>query len=219
MWSVTTKPSTESPRNSSRSFEASSAVSAHHDRWAMACWRSSTSPGACRSRRASASSSARRSPGGSVSSGSLELGDYVVDGVTNGLELLQVLVLDPEADRPLPQLLLQTLDQLDQGERVGVEVLGERRSLADGAGIDLQDVGELVADHLEDLTTVERAFLDMGLSGHCCSWLLGSLDVRIVPVSGGRRRPARPGAGRGPRAPGAVGATARPAALSGARPG
>src|SRR2546421_11418026 len=155
MWSVTTSPSTESPRNSSRSFEASSAVSAHHDRWAMACWSSSTSPGACPSRRASASSSVRRSPGRSVSSGGLELGDHVVDRVAHGLEILQVLVLDPKADRPLPQLLLQALDQLDQGQRVGVEVLGERRSLADGGGIDLQDVGELVADHLEDLAAVE----------------------------------------------------------------
>src|SRR5213079_3146757 len=124
----------------------------------------------CPSRRASASSSVRRSPGRSVSSGGLELGDHVVDRVAHGLEILQVLVLDPKADRPLPQLLLQALDQLDQGQRVGVEVLGERRSLADGGGIDLQDVGELVADHLEDLAAVERAFLDMGLSGHLCSW-------------------------------------------------
>src|SRR5207249_11890470 len=100
-------------RNSNRSVDASSTVSAHHDRCAMACWSSSTSPGACPSRRASASISARRSPGGSGSSGGLELGDHVVDGVTDGLEVLQVFVLDPKADGPLPQLLLQPLDELD----------------------------------------------------------------------------------------------------------
>src|SRR5437899_6861960 len=157
MWSVTTRPSTESPRNSNRSFEASSAVSAHHDRWAMACWSSWTSSGACPSRRASASISTRRSPGGSGSSGRLELGDHVVDSVTDGLEVLQVLVLDPKPDRSLPQLLLQALDQLDEGEGVGIEVFGEGCPLADSGGIDLEDVRELVADHLEDLAPVERA--------------------------------------------------------------
>src|SRR5438270_8943501 len=213
MWSVTTTPSTESPRNSRRSFEASSVVSAHHDLWAMACWRSSTSPGSCPSRRASASISARHGPCGSDSSGGLELGDHVVDGVTDGLEILQVLVLDPEPHRPLPQLLLETLDQLDEGERVGVEVLGERGALADGGGVDLQDVGELVADYLEDLATVERAFLDMGLSGHCCSWghstsgsyrYQADAAVSMIPEPAfvPRRRPPGPAMCRGDGPPG-----------------
>src|SRR5258708_6786712 len=198
MWSVTIRPSTESPRNSRRSFEASSMVSAHQDRWAIACWRRSTSPGSCPSRRASASISARRAPCSSGSSGGLELGDHVVDGVTDGLEILQVLVLDPEPDRPLPQLLLEALDQLDEGQRIGVEVLGERGPLADGAGIDLQDVCELVADHLEDLATIERAFLDMGLSGHCCSWGHSTSGSYRYHADVAVRSPPRPAVSSGP---------------------
>ena len=68
--------------------------------------------------------------------------------------------------RALAQLLLEGLDQLDQGQRVGLEVVGERVALVDVARVDLEDVGEPVTDQLEDLLAVERALLDMGLGGH-----------------------------------------------------
>ena len=39
-----------------------------------------------------------------------------------------------EADRTLPELLLERLDQLDQGQGVGIEILGEGRGLRDVDG-------------------------------------------------------------------------------------
>ena len=58
----------------------------------------------------------------------------VVDGVADRLQVLQVLVLDAEADGALGQLLLEGLDQLDEGERVGLQVVGERLAFVMAAG-------------------------------------------------------------------------------------
>ena len=69
-------------------------------------------------------------------------------------------------DRALAELLLDRLDQLDQRQRVGVEVVDEGLSLRDRRRVDLQDVGEAVADDLEDGLAVERALLHVGLSRH-----------------------------------------------------
>ena len=55
----------------------------------------------------------------------LQPADDVVDGVPHRLQVLEVLVVDAEADRALAQLLLEGLDQLDQGQGVGLEVVGE----------------------------------------------------------------------------------------------
>ncbi len=84
----------------------------------------------------------------------------------NRLQVLEVLVLDAEPDRALAQLFFQRLDQLDQGERVGLEVVDERLTLADRRRLDLQDVGQPVTDDLEDGVAVERSFDDVGLRGH-----------------------------------------------------
>src|SRR5438132_9077631 len=118
-WSVTTSPSTASPRNSSRSLDSVPGFSAHHERWARAKVKRASSwkwrPTRCR-REASASCS--------VSSTALsEAGDHVVDGIAHRLQVLEVLVVDAEPHRPLAELLLQRFHELDQGERVGVEVL------------------------------------------------------------------------------------------------
>ena len=51
---------------------------------------------------------------------------HVVDGVPHGAKLFEVLVIDAESDRALAQLLFEGFHQLDQGQGVGVEVLGER---------------------------------------------------------------------------------------------
>ena len=64
------------------------------------------------------------------------------------------------------ELLLERLDELDQGERVGVEVVDERLALADRRRLDLEDVGQAVADDLEDLVASERALFDVGLGRH-----------------------------------------------------
>src|SRR5829696_1057119 len=176
MWSVTTSPSTASPRNSRRSFEGWPGVSAHQERWATARSRSSGSPKvwprrAARPVRASAggrrsgraSDATRRS---AVAVRALEAGADVVDGITDRPEVLEVLVLDAEAAGPLRQLLFDGLDQLDQREGVGLQVVGERRPLGDAGGIDLQDVGQPVPDEREDLGAPARASVNLGVCSH-----------------------------------------------------
>ena len=60
----------------------------------------------------------------------LEPADDVVDGVAHRLQVLEVLVVDAEADGALAELLLQRLHQLDEGQAVGLEVVGEALPLA-----------------------------------------------------------------------------------------
>ena len=55
----------------------------------------------------------------------LQPADDVVDGVAHRLQVLEVFVVDAEADRALAELLLEGLDQLDEGQRVGIEVVRE----------------------------------------------------------------------------------------------
>src|SRR3954452_24941392 len=109
MWSVTTSPRTASPRNSRRSFDSSPSFSEHQDRCATEC-RSSSASTKDQPRRPANASRARACSG--------ESGADVVDGVTHGLQVLEVFVLDPEPDGALAHLLLDRLDQLDQGEGV-----------------------------------------------------------------------------------------------------
>ena len=117
---ATMSPSTASPRNSKRSLDgAPPSCSPHQLRCARACCRRLRSPKVWPSRAAStAAPSAPASP-------LLELGDHVVDGVPHGPEVFEVFILDPEPHGALPQLFLEGLHQLDQSQRVGVEILGE----------------------------------------------------------------------------------------------
>src|SRR5579885_2330970 len=144
MWSVTTRPRTASPRNSRRSFDSEPGFSAHQLRWASAADSRPRSANGLPSRSWSASSPA------TGSRSSLRSEEHVVDCVSHRLEVGQVLVVDVEADRALAQLLLERLHQLDEGERVGVEVVDERVALVHRRGVDLEDVGEAVTDQLED---------------------------------------------------------------------
>src|SRR5919202_3554133 len=100
--------STLSPRNSSRSYE--DARSGAHDACVKTC-----------STRSRGRSSISRS-----SSPELLVRGDVVDGLTDGLDLLSVVVGDLD-----PELVLQLHDQLHQVERVRVEVFLERRLLCD----------------------------------------------------------------------------------------
>jgi hypothetical protein len=95
-----------------------------------------------------------------------EPGEDVIDGVAHRLDVLEVFVLDAEAHAALGQLLLEGLGELDEREGVGVEVVGERVAFVDGRRLDFEDVGKAVADQVEDLLTIHRATLDMGLGGH-----------------------------------------------------
>ena len=100
----------------------------------------------------------------------------VVDGVAHRLQVLEVLVVDAEPDGALAELLLERLDQLDQGERVGVEVVGERVALVDGRRVDLEDVGQAVAD--EARTTSLR-----GSSGPCSTWVSAGTGTLLATAS------------------------------------
>ena len=64
-----------------------------------------------------------------------------------------------------PSVLLERLDELDQRQRVGVEVVDERLALGDGRRVDLEDVGEAVADDLEDLVAFDGACSGLGWHG------------------------------------------------------
>src|SRR5688572_9057724 len=157
MWSVTTRPSTASPRNSRRSFDRIPACSEHHER--------------CATARRSSSGSAKSQPIRPASEASAwscsgKSGADVVDGVAHGLQVLEVFVLDPEADGALAHLLFDGLDELDECEGICLEVVDERLAFGDLARLDLEDVGEPVSDELEDLCAVHRTLFDVGLCGH-----------------------------------------------------
>src|ERR1700722_12353345 len=129
------RPSTASPRNSRRSLDgAPPSCSPHQLRWASACWRRLMSLNSWPNRSASAAApSAPASP-------RLELGVDVVNGVSDGSEIFKVFIIDAEPHGPLPQFLFQPLDQLDQRQGVGVEVLHKRRPFGDRRRVCLQNV-------------------------------------------------------------------------------
>src|ERR671911_1055167 len=135
--SETARLTTASPRNSSRSLcpRAASGCS-----WSQLLWTS-----ACASRSRSRMGSPRRSvsaSAGCMTPRAWELGAAlvdVVDGVLHGPDLLGVLVGDLG-----PELLFEAHDELDEVQRIGVEVVDEG-----GLGRDLSLVHtELLDDDL-----------------------------------------------------------------------
>src|SRR5947209_18450270 len=90
------------------------------------------------------SASAGGSPSISSASALLVAGD-VVDRLADGRDLLRVLVRDLD-----PELVLELHDQLDEVERVGVEILLEGRLLVDLALVDAQLLDQDLLDSLED---------------------------------------------------------------------
>ena len=100
-----------------------------------------------------------------------QLGDDVLDGVADGLEVLEVFVLDAEADAALADLFFEGLHELDERQAVGVEVVGEGVTLVDRRGFDLEDVGQAITDQVDDRLAVHRGLFDVGLCGHdAVSW-------------------------------------------------
>src|ERR1700733_7108945 len=154
-------PRTASPRNSRRSFEgAPPSCSPHQLRWARACCRRLKSAKEWPSR--SASAAAPSAPG----STRLEFGVDVVNCVPDRAQVLEVLVIDAEAHRSFAQLLFQGFDQLNQGQRIGIEVLHEGSALGDRRRVRLEDVRQLVPDQLEDPVAVKRAPIGVGFGWH-----------------------------------------------------
>src|SRR5579862_4838799 len=120
--------STESPRNSSRSYE--SVRSAAQLEWVKTA--------AVRSGGSAAISSARL----------LLVRRDVVDSLPDGGDLLRVLVGDLD-----PELVLELHDQLHEIERVRVQILLERRLLVDLALLHAELLGQDFLDPLVDLFT------------------------------------------------------------------
>src|SRR6202162_4850948 len=69
----------------------------------------------------------------------------VIDSLADGRDLLGVLVRDLD-----PELILELHDQLDEVERVRVEILLERRLLGDVCLFDPELLGQYFLDSLED---------------------------------------------------------------------
>src|SRR5215211_6914387 len=128
--------STLSPRNSSRSYD--DARSGAQEVCVKTC--SIRSRGRASIRRPSSAGS----PVGAVL---LVRGD-VVDGLPDGGDLLRVLVRDLD-----PELVLELHDQLDEIERVRVQVLLERRLLVDLRLLDAELLGENLLHPLEHFFT------------------------------------------------------------------
>jgi hypothetical protein len=90
----------------------------------------------------------------------------VVDRFPHRREVAEVLVVDREPHGPLPELLLERLDQLDERERVGVEVVRERGVQRDAGVVDLEDLRQVRADHPEHLVLGDGLVGRVGLSRH-----------------------------------------------------
>src|SRR5919202_861040 len=129
-WWAIASPRTPSPRNSSRSYDRSRSDS--HDECVKTASRSSLG-------RPSISSRSRfGAPGGSA------MGDDVIDRLPDGRDLLCILVGDLETE-----LVLELHDQLDEVERIRVEVALERRVLGHLLLVDAELLHQDAADALE----------------------------------------------------------------------
>src|ERR1700722_14220335 len=92
---------------------------------------------------------------------SRQFGHHIVDSITHRLEILEILVVDAKTDRPLPEVLFERLDQLDEGQRVRTQVVAERRPFSDRIWSDFQNVTQAATDEVEHGFAVERGLLDM----------------------------------------------------------
>ena len=106
----------------------------------------------------------------------------VVDGVADRLEVLEVLVFDAEPDGPFAERLLKRLDEFDQRQRVGVEIVDERLPFADRRRFDLEDVGEAVTHDLEDLVALEWACKLAALALCLGAYVYLALTVKGTPL-------------------------------------
>jgi hypothetical protein len=68
---------------------------------------------------------------------SAQLCHDVVNGIADGLEIGQVFVFDAKANTALTQFLFEGLNQLNKGQAVGIEIIGEGIAFVDGGGLGL----------------------------------------------------------------------------------
>ena len=92
-----------------------------------------------------------------------------IDRITNRLQIGEVFVLDPESDGALAEFFLEGVDEFDQGERIGTEVILERLTFGDRVGIEFEDVDQQITNDDEDLSAVERVRDDVSFCGHVSS--------------------------------------------------
>src|SRR5689334_13141414 len=164
-----TSPSTLSPRNSSRSYDISRRPT--HEVWVNA------------RRRSSPGSPSISALSGSGASGRSAVAGDVVDRLTDGRDLLGILVGDLETE-----LVLELHDQLDQVEGVGVQVALEGRVLGDLLLVHAELLDENSSDALERLLTVDRHW----------SPISGAVTCGTVLIAGGacKSEPGRSPASR-----------------------
>src|SRR5690349_8446877 len=179
-----TSPSTPSPRNSSRSYESSRRLTQD------VCVNASA-----RSVSGSPSISARSELGPPDWSA---VADDVVDRLTDGRDLLGILVGDLE-----PELVLELHDQLDQVEGVGIQVALERRVIGHLLLVHAELLDENAADALERLLTVDRHWSPISGAVTCGTVLIAGdackSEVGRPPDSRSVSRPTR--SASAPRAP------------------
>jgi hypothetical protein len=117
---------------------------------------------------------------------------YVVDGVTDGLEVFKIFILNTEVGDTAAKRLFERLNKFDQCERISFQVVNERMALGDTGCIHFEDVRKTIADGVEDLITGELLLI-----GHAAS----------VPMT--RRR-----VGASPQSPAEMAAPMRPTTLA-----
>src|SRR5688572_7930339 len=137
MWVETARLRTTSPRNASRSYDWPR--SSTHDECVNAC-----------RARSSGSSSTRGSSVVARASGRscLRVGCDEVGGLPDGVNLGRLLVRNADAIA-----VLELHDQLDEVERVGLEVLLEARALVYAGRVHAQLSREVRADQLQHLVS------------------------------------------------------------------
>src|SRR3954469_16156906 len=87
------------------------------------------------------------------------MGGDEIRGLADRQDLYRLLVGNPDA-----VAVLELDDELDQVERVRLEVLPEAGVLADARGVHLQLGGQVLADAFEDLVSFHRLVWRLGVA-------------------------------------------------------
>src|SRR5215208_6176085 len=142
MWVETARLRTTSPRNARRSYD--SPRSPAHEECVNAC-----------RARSSGSSSRRGSSVVARASGRLclRVGGDEVGGLSDGQDLHRFFVRDANA-----VAILELHDELDEVERVGLQVLLETRALADAGRVHAQLRREMRPDQLQHLVSSQDSW-------------------------------------------------------------
>ena len=97
---------------------------------------------------------------------SAQLGNDILDGIAHCAEVFKIFIFDTETDRALGELLFDCFHKLDQGQRVGIEVIGERITLVNTRRLDLKDLRETILHQGDDLITADWTLFDMSFGRH-----------------------------------------------------